>query len=943
MNDTIADLICAHLSRRNRLWVLFRRVAARSHGSLLLILPAIIGSATLLEVCSEKPAGVERTLRIGFQDSRPYQFPDASNNPSGPAVEIIREAASRQNIHLLWILSPQGPEAALSSGQVDLWALVGNLPERRRFMYISAPWTKMTYVLLADQSLQLHRPEDLGKNSLAVARINLDSRLAKEHFRNATVVAEPNMEQVMQAVCAGRAQAGLISKSSFGAAGISRCQERQLDVIRIPNATFWFGVGANKQSRDARYAADLLSDEIGKMARDGSLLNIDLRWLTNLSDATNVIFDYREIRSSASKLSVALAVVVLLLFTMLYLIYRLRRTRRELALHHERLEEQVVVRTAELHQAKAYVDDILQSMADSLLVVDRNGKIQTANPAACALLGHGDGALSGEFVETIMPRLKPLHSLPGIDEGTSIGVETEFITREGISIPVLASVALMRARGDMTIIVAQDLRELKRVQRELLQAKEAAEAANRAKSTFLANMSHEIRTPLNAVLGYSQLMLRDPGLGAAAKENLHIINRSGEHLLTLINDILDMSRIEAGKTTLDPVPFDLHDLLADLDAMFRLRAQAKGLQFAVRMAPECERCIEADKGKLRQILINLTGNAVKFTETGSVTLRALTRRNEDGQMTLAMAVEDSGPGIAAVEQIQLFRPFSQSASGRNLYGGTGLGLAISQEFVRLMGGEIGLSSELGVGSTFYFEIPVQSARTAYLDGEKPRRRVLGLQPGEEIRVLVTDDEPHNRGWLTELLTIVGFLVKEAPDGDVALALWREWKPQLILMDMRMPVMDGMEATRRIRAEAGGQEVVILALSAHAMEDKRREAMSSGVNDFITKPCAEGELLRKMQKYLGLNYLYAEDDEQDSAPPAAAHTSDLELSCHLPADIVAELRRAVESGEKQYLDRLIEKVGEIDGKSARLLKQLADNYEYDAMNELFREMPSEAAA
>jgi PAS domain S-box-containing protein len=628
-----------------------------------------------------------------------------------------------------------------------------------------------------------------------------------------------------------------------------------------------------------------------------------------------------------------------------HMISKIEISNHELALHREKLEEQVAVRTAELNEAKAYVDDILQSMADSLLVVDCTGMIQTANPAACELLGYEDGKLFGELIKTVMPNLLQIHSLGCMDEGILNGAETVCITREGVQIPVLASVALMRAREDMAIIMAQDLREMKRVEHDLVQAKEAAEAANHAKSTFLANMSHEIRTPLNAVLGYSQLMLRDPCLSVGAKENLHIINRSGEHLLALITDILDMAKIEAGKTTLNPVIFDLHELLADLDVMFRLRAQAKGLHFEVQVTPACERYIEADKGKLRQVLINLTGNAIKFTEAGSVTLRVSTRRNEDGRVMLAGSVEDTGPGIALTEQSRLFRPFSQSESGRNLHGGTGLGLAISREFVRLLGGDIGLSSELGGGSTLYFDIPVKPAEAGTLPEEKPRRKVAALQSGEDVRVLVVDDEPHNRGWLTSLLTMVGFSMKEAPDGAAAIELWREWRPQLILMDLRMPVMNGMEATRRIRAEWGGQEVVILALTAHAMEDKRKEAVNSGINDFISKPCGEGELLQKIQMHLGLSYSYAEDDDDvhSSSPVDAGQTSSLELPCDLPADLTADLQRAVESGEKRYLDQLIEKVAETDRQTARSLKQLADNYEYDTLNEHLRRMTSELGA
>jgi PAS domain S-box-containing protein len=588
----------------------------------------------------------------------------------------------------------------------------------------------------------------------------------------------------------------------------------------------------------------------------------------------------------------------------------------------------------ELRRSKTYVEDILHSMADSLVVVDREGKIRTANPATYSLLGHAAGTLLGEPIGRITSGIELLEASKLGGEESSSGIEIEYVAQDGRKIPVLASVARMGDHSDSVICMAQDLRERKQAEHERL-AKDAAESANRAKSAFLANMSHEIRTPLNAIMGYSQLMLRDSQLGPGAKENLNIINRSGVHLLALINDILDMSKIEAGHVGLNPAPFNMLDLVKDLEIMFRLRAETKGLNLEVLISPDCRRSIQADEGKLRQVLVNLLGNAIKFTERGSIRLRMSMTQREDEQLWLTGLVEDTGLGIAADEQTGLFRPFAQSQSGRNLQGGTGLGLAISRQFIRLMGGELSLVSEVGKGSMFHFEVPVGPADDGFVSEHLQARRVTGLQSTQPApRVLVVDDEPNNRGWLTRLLKIIGFPVREAEDGAVAIRLWQEWKPDLILMDVRMPVIDGLEATRRIRQEPGGTDTVIIALTASAMHEDRSVIMQNGANDFLSKPCQEDELLEKMQTHLKLGYLYdhTEAPRNDSVAARGSDPKSAPMQ-ELPPELVGDLQLAIRNGEKDRLDQLIEQVGERNVVISRALKNLADSYDYDALTHL----------
>ena len=607
----------------------------------------------------------------------------------------------------------------------------------------------------------------------------------------------------------------------------------------------------------------------------------------------------------------------------------------ENALIHQDIQRRAEKLAGEIALQKHYAENVVRSITDGVFTVDSNNSIVSWNRGAEAITGYSAEDAVGKMCHEIGQHFQP-DGLPlcftdwcpfAEIRRTLLPLNAREVAarhRDGRHLTVSISAApLFDDKGEFQGVVTV-FRDVSR-ERELI---DGIQRADRAKSAFLASMSHEIRTPMNAILGFTQLLLRDASLSPTQRQYLETIGRSSEHLQSLIDDVLEMSKIEAGRVSVNLAAFDLRGMMADLTGMFRLRTEAKNLRFEVKVDDGVPDHLVSDERKLRQILINLLGNAIKFTEQGFVAIRVWTESHDGTGSRLLIDVEDSGPGIPTTDRERIFNPFEQAAAGTRA-GGTGLGLAITRQFARLLGGDVSVASEVGRGSCFHVVVAFGPSDAAVHQVATPASRVIGIKPtGAAHRVLVVDDQPENRRLMSQILEAVGYQVREARDGVEGVAMFSEWKPHAVLMDMLMPKLGGAEAIRQIRVLPEGGTTFILAVSASAFAENREQARNAGADDFLSKPFHESDLLERLRARLGIEYISAAITP--SRTPGPIPTRQPGLSSRIPAELRDQLHTAALHADYDRLMSLANDVAAIDAEAARILRQVVERFDYQQL-------------
>lgn len=615
------------------------------------------------------------------------------------------------------------------------------------------------------------------------------------------------------------------------------------------------------------------------------------------------------------------------------------------------LENRIIERTADLQQAKLELESIthqkdliLNTAGEGIYGLDLDGCGTFINPTGAHMLGYDVDELIGQHQHILIHHSHidgshyyqedcPIYA--SLRDGEVHNGENEvFWRKDGSNFPVEYTSTPIIEEGELigVVVTFKDITERKQANETLRQAKEKAEAANHAKSRFLASMSHELRTPLNAIIGFSEILRLSPDLKGDNLNHINIINKSGDHLLGLINNILDMAKIEASQMTLRKNNIELPIFLDNIISMLSHSAQSKDLILKTILDESLPRYIQTDELKLRQILLNLLSNAVKFTDKGAIVINTNYQPTEENNGTgiLNLDVQDTGHGIGAEEMGTLFTPFIQTESGRQSMEGSGLGLSLCKHFVELMGGSITVNSTLGEGSVFHLSLPVTevadgtSSTTQYATAKQVSR----LAPDQaEYHALIVDDADYNRALLISLLEPVGFTLHIAKNGKEAVDQFNKHQPDLILMDILMPIMNGKDATQQIRALPGGEKVTIIAVTASAFEDEKQPILDAGCDAILFKPFREAHLFELIKQHLGAAFIYTDDVELETPKMEKLSTALLQ---DLPPQWRKQLKQAAIEGDIESLQQLTNELTDEHQPCRQALQQHIKAFTFDVI-------------
>jgi PAS domain S-box-containing protein len=916
-------------------------------GSLLLLLLFLLpcmafGASSFKEILtpperawlSQNQSRIVLAVETGYA---PFVFLDQLGEPSGLAQDYMLLVQQKLGVHFQHKHFATLDEilVAVRAGNVHIVNAVTQTPLRSKFISFTDPFITVPNVIVVrkEQTGSL-REEDLSGWKVSLVR----SYAVTEYLTQKGIGFESD----------------LVSDDATGLFNVSFGRSDAM-VMDLATASYLIAQKGITNLRVAGEVSKSIQLSMGSALAEPMLQGILRKGLVAISPAERAEIHRRWINTSNQSLFVdkrvwfAIAAVLLVIIGLF----------SGITLWNRALRKEVALRTAALAREKEYLRKsevkqraMIENIVDVIQIIDGDGINTYTSPNIHKWFGwrpediYGDLAWNHHHpdqVKEIGKLFRALLEAPG----SFMNLESRYQCKDGNYKWIEISAVNLCEDPDIGGVLLgfhditdrkQAQNELERYQKhlevlvqerttELLLARDAANAANKAKSLFLANMSHEIRTPMNAVLGFAQLLERDASLSQSALSKVDTILKSGENLLSIINDILEMSRIEAGRIRLKPQGVDLFELLSELSGMFRLRAEEKGLSLSMEMTPELPRYIVTDLGKLRQIVINLLGNAVKYTKSGSISIFAHSPQID----RVIIAVRDTGIGISPEEQETLFHPFERTPSGEQAAGGTGLGLAISRDYAHLMGGEISIESQTGVGSCFRFEFPapVTSLVPVIADASF---RTTGLAPGQgEIRILIVDDQATNRDLLRQLLEPMGFRIEEACDGSEALAKVKDFMPRAVLMDMVMPKMNGIEATLAIRARFTDPVPIIIGISASAFGEDQEIFMASGLDGFMAKPFREQELFGMLSDKAGVQFL--NEPLVLSASVQGRKLPDSTNFARMPEAWRIEFAQSIATGNITQIRKLGEEAMPHDPILAHYIMDSSKNYNVKTLNGL----------